>query len=861
VEADYPHNVTVEFSQSEAKPGEKLNIDIKTEGEAKVGITVVDRSVFILAENRLNLQQVFNELERLYMTPQVELHEVSIYPAITTKGTKEIFDEAGVMVLSNTKIPAGKEYKWQGQSGFWDRLWMFFNGGARDMMALEKGGLVVPAPTSLPTVSDDKTAGLAEVQRVRQFFPETWLWAERIVGANGRASFQVEVPDSITTWMLRAVAVSKEKGLGMAQDELKAFQPFFLTIDLPYSAIRGEEFPIRVAIYNYLNQPQSVLVQVEKADWFDLLDASEKTIDIKANDIGGAEFKIKPTKLGIKQVKIIARSKEAADAVIKTLIVEPEGVSREIVENLLLANGTAKTVDTTLPPFIVDGSGRVYLTLTSSYLTQTIEGLDALIQMPFGCGEQNMILLAPDVYITKYLVETGQLKPEIMAKAEKLMITGYQRELTYRRNDGSFSAFGQNDKEGSLWLTAFVLKSFSQAKDLIYIDEGVLTKAAEWITAHQNPDGSFDPIGFVHHQDMVGGVQGKTALTAYVAIALMEAGEKTGSARAIDYLEKELDKIDDPYTMAITAYALELARSEKRDAAHEKLMKMAQEDENGLHWGGGIEILPQPKIRPTMEQGRSTEIEATGYATLALIKHADAFNASRAAKWLVSQRNAYGGYGSTQDTVVTLQALTAYSTQGRADVDLTVSIKTEGIDKKVRITQQNFDVLQMIEVPIGQQIEISAAGKGEVIGQVVERFNLPEAEKGDEILKVTVDYDVTQVEVDDLVTVSVKLEFNPPIPMEAGMVVLDVSVPTGFTPVTETIAQVLEKEKRIKRYEVAGRKVIFYIENMKPGDKLAFSFKVKALYPVKAKGVTSQAYSYYKPEIRGETLSKDITVR
>ncbi|MCJ7744407.1 MAG: hypothetical protein MUO99_07630, partial [Dehalococcoidales bacterium] len=252
---------------------------------------------------------------------------------------------------------------------------------------------------------------------------------------------------------------------------------------------------------------------------------------------------------------------------------------------------------------------------------------------------------------------------------------------------------------------------------------------------------------------------------------------------------------------------------------------------------------------------------ATGYATLALIKHADAFNASRAAKWLVSQRNAYGGYGSTQDTVVTLQALTAYSTQGRADVDLTVSIKTEGIDKKVRITQQNFDVLQMIEVPIGQQIEISAAGKGEVIGQVVERFNLPEAEKGDEILKVTVDYDVTQVEVDDLVTVSVKLEFNPPIPMEAGMVVLDVSVPTGFTPVTETIAQVLEKEERIKRYEVAGRKVIFYIENMQPGDKLAFSFKVKALYPVKAKGVTSQAYSYYKPEIRGETLSQALTVR
>ena len=87
-------------------------------------------------------------------------------------------------------------------------------------------------------------------------------------------------------------------------------------------------------------------------------------------------------------------------------------------------------------------SGKVYLTLTGSYLTQTLEGLEGLIQMPFGCGEQNMLHFAPDVYVANYLKESGQLKPEIMAKAEKLMITGYQRELTYRRTDGSFSAFG-----------------------------------------------------------------------------------------------------------------------------------------------------------------------------------------------------------------------------------------------------------------------------------------------------------------------------------------------------------------------------------------------------------------------------------
>jgi len=154
--------------------------------------------------------------------------------------------------------------------------------------------------------------------------------------------------------MLRAVAISQKNGLGMAEDQLKAFQPFFLTIDLPYSVVKGEEFPVRVAIYNYLNQPQSVLVQIQKEDWFELLDSTEKTIEIKANDIGGVEFKMRPRKLGVNEVKITARSKQAADAVIKTLIVEPEGVARELVENLILSAGSSEELVTPIEPDAIE---------------------------------------------------------------------------------------------------------------------------------------------------------------------------------------------------------------------------------------------------------------------------------------------------------------------------------------------------------------------------------------------------------------------------------------------------------------------------------------------------------------------------
>ncbi|MFH1639643.1 MAG: alpha-2-macroglobulin family protein [Chloroflexota bacterium] len=868
VSALYPHSVKVTFSEDEVAPGENVKINIETEGEARVGLTAVDRSVYILAENRLNLEQVFAELERLYMNPQAELHEVTLYPVLNTKGAKETFQDAQMMVLSNNKIPEGKEYRTERNEGLMERVFQLFDGAG----GMQKG--IPPPMVAVPSVApapDGQAAngGLAEVARVRQFFPETWLWEEMATNLLGRGSLNVTAPDTITTWMLRAVAISRKNGLGTAEDELRVFQPFFLSCDLPYAAIRGEEFPIRVAVYNYLDLPQQVVVQLETTDWFELLDESEKTLNINGNDIGGAEFMVRTTKLGVNQVKVSARSKEAADAVVKTVIIDAEGVARELVDNLVLGSGSNQTLATALLLPVVDGSGRAYVAVTSSYLTQTIDGLEGLIQMPFGCGEQNMIVFAPDVYITQYLKESGQLKPEIMAKAEKLMITGYQRELIYRRSDGSFSAFGESDKEGSLWLTAFVLKCFAQAKGLIYIDDSILTSASDWIKARQNGDGSFDAVGFVHHQEMLGGLKGKTALTAYVAGALLIAGERDSALKAVAYLEKSLSEMKDAYSLALTAYVLELAGSAKRAEAHDRLMAEAIEDENGIHWGGGG-VVPEPLPgKPGMEirpggllpvPNQTAEIETTAYATLALTKHGDVMNASRAAKWLVSKRNAYGGFGSTQDTVVALQALTEYAAGSRADVDLRVKISAGDVKKELRLNQDNYDTLQIVAVPVNQDVNISAEGKGEAIAQVVRRFNIPEAKPETEILKVDVDYDVTQVSVNDLVKVSVLLAFNPPEIVASGMVVLDVSVPTGFTPVEDSIAQVVAKEDKIKRYDVAGRKVVFYLDEVAAQEKIGFSFDVRAVYPVKAKGVTSRAYSYYQPEISGESLSRDITV-
>ena len=46
-----------------------------------------------------------------------------------------------------------------------------------------------------------------------------------------------------------------------------------------------------------------------------------------------------------------------------------------------------------------------------------------------------------------------------------------------------------------MWLTAFVIKSFAQAKPLMYIDEDNLKMSIDWVLEHQLENGCFPKVG------------------------------------------------------------------------------------------------------------------------------------------------------------------------------------------------------------------------------------------------------------------------------------------------------------------------------------------------------------------------------
>ena len=50
--------------------------------------------------------------------------------------------------------------------------------------------------------------------------------------------------------------------------------------------------------------------------------------------------------------------------------------------------------------------------------------MDELLAMPYGCGEQNMLKFAPNIFIMNYLNNTQQVDEEIRTKALDYMRTG-----------------------------------------------------------------------------------------------------------------------------------------------------------------------------------------------------------------------------------------------------------------------------------------------------------------------------------------------------------------------------------------------------------------------------------------------------
>lgn len=564
---------------------------------------------------------------------------------------------------------------------------------------------------------------------------------------------------------------------------------------------------------------------------------------------------IRPKKIGNIIIKVTATTPLAGDGVERPLLVEPEGVTQYMNTAVFVDLNEKSPFETDImievPRNAVPDSTKVEVAVVGDILGSTIKNLDKLIRMPFGCGEQNMLNFVPNIVVLDYLTKIDALTPAIEGKAKKFMESGYQRELTYKHADGSFSAFGESDKSGSTWLTAFVARSFRQAAKFISVEEKIIEKALDWLSTVQAANGSFPEVGQVSHKDMQGGAGEGIALTAYTLIAFLENRNevpqyKNTISKALEYIVRNLEGLDDTYALALAAYALQLANHNNKDYVLTRLESKATTDSTRKWWN---KPLAETETKnPYYGQPNSVNVEMTAYALLTYLE-ANSPNPYPILKWLIGQRNENGGFQSTQDTVIGLTALAKMggrmASKGAKNMNINVKYG-DGVEKALNVNDENAMIYQSAELPSSvRAVNVTATGSGFAVFQLAYRYNLNVTGAWP---KFVVDPQVNRNSNQDFLHLSVCTSYIPDSPAvnESNMAVMEVAFPSGFTADLDTLPS-LEKSDKVKKVETKNGDtvVIVYFDNLDRRERCPTLTAFRTFKVAEQKPAAVTVYDYY----------------
>jgi uncharacterized protein YfaS (alpha-2-macroglobulin family) len=705
--------------------------------------------------------------------------------------------------------------------------------------------------------------------RLRQFFPETmYVNPAVITDERGRATVTVEMADSITTWRLQALASSQRGQLGSTTTGLRVFQDFFIDIDLPVALTQNDEISIPIAVYNYLPEAQTVRLSLELAPWFELVgDEAEKSLDIAASDIRPVYYRIRAKEIGNHSLTVHARGSRLSDAIKRSIEVLPDGEERRDTWNDRLDGTVERQV--TIPKQAIPDASTILVKIYPGLLSQAVEGLDSLLRMPFGCFEQTSSVTYPNILVLDYLKSTKQAKPEIQMKAEQYINVGYQRLLSFEVKGGGFSWFG--DPPAHKVLTAYGLMEFRDMSRVYEVDENVITRTQNWLAGLQKEDGSWERDQGGIAEGIINRQTDTLRVTAYIAWALAESGYKGEAlARSFGYLDEHWQEAKDPYALAVVANAYLSGRSAALDHPSlaettvdvlAALVKLATVEDSVAYWRA---------VGPTFTsaQNGSADLETTALATYALVKSGrHVALANKAITYLIRSKDSFGTWQTTQATVWALKTLLLSLQRAAEEIDATVTVEVNGEQAgSFRITQADYEVVRQVDArhlvrPGSNDVRVKLDGKGSALYQIVAKYYMPWSmvkPPAQELLSIDVDYDLTQLATNDVLTASVRVVNNDP--RDCNMVVIDLGVPPGFDVMTEDL-QKLVGNQTVKKYTIAARQIIIYLDRLASRKPLEFSYRLRAKFPIKAATPASRVYRYYNPEIEATAVPVTLEVR
>ncbi len=362
---------------------------------------------------------------------------------------------------------------------------------------------------------------------------------------------------------------------------------------------------------------------------------------------------------------------------------------------------------------------------------------------------------------------------------------------------------------------------------------------------------------------------------AYIIWAISESGADDNLEAELAALYEQALASRDPYFLALVGNSL-LNRGKTAEGV--KLLKAlvaAQKTDGHLE-------AAQTSI--TGSGGRDLEIETTALATLAWLKanRPAEFHMAidKAIRWIGQQRGGYGGFGSTQSTILALKALIAFTRENRKTAEAgDLKLFVNEAAQPAAMTHFSAGTLNPIVVrlpaedslkPGKNKLRVEITGKNSFPYTLSWSYQTLKPANADKCpVHLTTRLDRTAASEGETVRLTAVVENKSG--KGQGMAVAVLGLPGGLA-LPEDLRQLKDlarlrdndtKPGVISAFELRGRELVLYWRDLAPDQKIEVNLDLICRLPGEYRGPASRAYLYYNADHKYwvEPLSAAIAAR
>ena len=687
-------------------------------------------------------------------------------------------------------------------------------------------------------------------------FTETLYWNAGVkTDKYGKASVEFALNDSVTSFRTFADAFSANGALGQSSIQIESVQPFYLEPKLPLEVSTGDLVRVPIGLVNATDSDltggsfsleSNTAGTTKKSTAGFSLTTEQRLRKLIRIDIGKQP--------GNAQLILNANIAGYNDRVTRNIVVKPLGFPVESGFGGLIADGNAITHELTIPPSLVHGSLSTRIVVYPTPLASMTEALERLIREPCGCFEQTSSSTYPLVMAQQYFMSHQGVDPSLIQRSAGMLEKGYQRLIGYECKSGGFEWFGNDPGHDAL--TAYGLMEFTDMAEVRYVDSAMLHRTRDWLLNQRDGKGGFERKTNTLHTWLA---VPEVAFT-YNTWALLEAGVDADLSTEVAWIRKAAEATNNTYVMALAANVF--SRAGDRDGEEHMLDKLA-----GMQASDGS--LEGATVSVVGSGGEALKIETTALAATAWLRNPSyTQNVESAIKYL-SEVCKGGRFGSTQSTILALQAIVAYDqarAKPKAPGTLQLFVDGQPVGGAVAFTK---DTQGAIELPTISElltegkhnIQVVMTGGSEMPYSITADYNTLTPNSSDQC-KLDLEVALANRKLDEGASTEANVSlFNTTsekIPTPTAII----GIPGGLEVRHDQLKELVAAGK-IAAYEVNGREVVLYWLALDAEQRVDVSISLVAAVPGTYTGPASRAYLYYTDEhkIWADGLTATISPR